>query len=321
MGIYDRGYYKDPGSSRGRPGSIPGAWSITTWLIVINISVFFLEVFLTPRVPPGQVPRPDPLTALGHFSTFKVLWAGGLQFWRFVTFQFLHATVTHVAFNMFGLYMFGPIVEATLGKKKFLAFYLVCGVSGALLYLILNLAGYVAATYGMRMVPGLLFSDMNTPLVGASAGIFGVIMASAYIRPDEKFMLILPPVPVKVKWLAYGYFGIALASLFFGTSNQGGEAAHVGGAIAGFFFVRNSHLLRDFFDVLDDSRSPGSGKRPDKPRKIKNPKNLKLVRDEPSPADAEMDRILAKISREGRDSLTLAEIQTLEEATRRKRDA
>jgi membrane associated rhomboid family serine protease len=264
---------------------------------------------------------PDPLTTYGHFSTFKVLWAGGLQFWRFVTFQFLHASVTHVAFNMFGLYMFGPLVEETLGKKKFLAFYLVCGVSGALLYLILNLAGYVASTYGMRMVPGLLFSDMNTPLVGASAGIFGVIMACAYVRPDEKFMLMLPPVAVKVKWLAYGYFAIALGSLLMATSNQGGEAAHVGGAIAGFFFVRNSHLLRDFFDVLEDSRAPGGARKSAKVRPFKNPKHLKLVRDQPPPADVEMDRILAKISREGRESLTLAEIETLEEATRRKRDA
>lgn len=319
MGIYDRGYYQDPRGSRGRLGGMPGAWTIVTWLIVINIVVFFLEVFLTPRAVPGQVRMPDPLTSLGHFSTYKVLWKGGLQFWRFVTFQFLHASVQHVAFNMFGLYMFGPIVEEQLGRRKFLAFYLVSGVFGAVSYLLLNLAGVVAASYKIGMVPGLLFNDVNTPLVGASAGIFGVIMASAYIRPDEKFMLLLPPVAVKVKWLAYGYFAIALVSLFFGSQNQGGEAAHVGGAIAGFFFVRNSHLLRDFFDVLDDSRSP-SGKRREKPGKFKNPKNLKLVRDDaPSADDAEMDRILAKISREGRESLTLAEIESLEAATRRKK--
>lgn len=314
MGIYDRGYYQDPRRSRGGLSGGPGAWSITTWLIVINIVAFFLQVFTTPKGGGG-----DPLQKYGHFSTYRVLWDGGLEFWRFLTFQFLHASVQHVAFNMFGLYMFGPMVEETLGRKKYLAFYLVCGVFGALTYLLLNLAGVVAAKYNVGMIPGLLFNDVHTPLVGASAGIFGVIMACAYVRPNERFMLILPPIPVKVKWLAYGYFAIAVVSLFFGNKNQGGEAAHVGGAIAGFFFVRNSHLLRDFFDVLDDSRSP-RGKKGDKPRKFKNPNNLKLVQDAPlSPADAEMDRILAKISRQGKESLTLAEIETLEEATRRKK--
>jgi membrane associated rhomboid family serine protease len=323
MGIHDRGYYQESGGRR-RPGQAPGAWTITTWLIVINIAAFFLQVFLTPKGGGA-----DPLSTYGHFSTHEVLWVGGLEFWRFVTFQFLHGSVTHIAFNMFGLYMFGPMVEETLGGKRFLAFYLVCGIFGAVMYLILNLAGVVAKSYGIGMIPGLLFNSTATPLVGASAGIFGVIMACAYIRPDEKFMLMLPPIEVKVKWLAYGYVAIALVSLFFGATNKGGEAAHVGGAIAGFFFVRNSHLLRDFFDVFDDSREPG-GKRGGrggrggrmKEKKFKQPKHLKLVRDEGpgDPAEIEIDRILAKISREGRENLTLAEIETLEAATRRKKE-
>lgn len=326
MGIYDRGYYQES-ESRRRPGGPPGAWTVTTWLIVVNIAVFFLQAMLTPLVKPGQAPASDPLTAYGHFSTVKVIWSsqGGLEFWRFVTFQFLHASVMHIAFNMFGLYMFGPMVEETLGRKKFLAFYLVCGISGALLYLILNLAGHLAGTSGVKMFPGLLFNDVRTPLVGASAGIFGVIMACAYIRPDEKFMLMLPPVAVKVKWLAYGYLALALGNLILGGKNQGGEAAHVGGAIAGFFFVRNSHLLRDFFDVMDDSRDPkGRGGRGGKEKKFKAPKHLKLVHGDESPAppvdpaDVELDRVLAKMSREGKDSLTLDEIETLAKATKRK---
>ncbi len=309
MGIYDRGYYQEPEGRR--PGALPGAWTVVTWLIVINIVVFFLQVFLTPK---GGA---DLLQAYGHFSTHKVLWAGGLEFWRFLTFQFLHGSPMHIAFNMFGLYMFGPIVESQLGAKKFLAFYLVCGIFGALMYLLLNLAGVIAFQNGIGMIPGLLFNSTKTPLVGASAGIFGVIMACAYIRPDEKFMLMLPPVAVKVKWLAYGYLGIALINLFFGKVNQGGEAAHVGGAIAGFFFVRNSHLLRDFFDVFDDSRAP-KGK---KAQPVKIPKHLKLVRPEDEKFEAEMDRILAKVGKDGRESLTNAEKQFLEDATKRKRES
>lgn len=309
MGIYDRGYYQEQGGRR--PGAAPGAWTVVTWLIVINIVVFFLQVFFTPKG--GK----DLLQAYGHFSTYRVLWEGGLEFWRFLSFQFLHGSVMHIAFNMFGLYMFGPIVEAQLGAKKFLAFYLVCGIFGAVMYLLLNLAGVIAYQNGIGMIPGLLFNSTKTPLVGASAGIFGVIMACAYIRPDEKFMLMLPPVAVKVKWLAYGYFGIALINLLFGKDNQGGEAAHVGGAIAGFFFVRNSHLLRDFFDVFDDSRAP-KGKKV-KPNKM--PKHLKLVRPEDEKFEAEMDRILAKIQASGRDSLSAAELKFMEDATKRKRES
>lgn len=310
MGIYDRGYYQEQGGRR--PGALPGAWTVVTWLIVINIVGFFLQQFF--RFPGEPMDR---LTKFGHFATYEVLWVGGLEFWRFLTFQFLHGSVMHIAFNMFGLYMFGPIVEEEFGAKKFLAFYLVCGIFGALMYMLLNLAGVVANSYGMQMIPGLLFHSTSTPLVGASAGIFGVIMACAFIRPSEEFLLPIPPIAVKVKWLAYGYFVIALLSLLFGSDNKGGEAAHVGGAVAGFFFVRNSHLLRDFFDVFDDSRAPKSKK----VKPIKMPKHLKLVRPEDDKFAAEEDRILAKIQASGRDSLSSAELKFLEEATKRKRES
>jgi len=149
--------------------------------------------------------------------------------------------------------------------------------------------------------------------VGASAGVFGVIVACAYIAPDLRVQLIFPPIPMRLKVMAYAYVGLAAINLFFGSSNAGGEAAHLGGAISGFFLIRNSHVLRDFFDVFGNSRKP-------KPSKAK----VRLVRDEPDkpvqdPFDAEVDRILAKIQQVGSQGLSDSEKQTLQRATQRGR--
>src|SRR5205085_6231520 len=141
--------------------------------------VFVLEMLIL------NVKHDDPLERFGHFSTYKISLAGGLEFWRFLTFQFLHANLMHVGFNMLGLYIFGGMVEEALGRKKYLAFYLTCGIFGALMYLLLNAAGYfwIEKLHQTR-IPGLLFNKLDTHLVGASAGVLGVIMACAYIAPS-----------------------------------------------------------------------------------------------------------------------------------------
>jgi membrane associated rhomboid family serine protease len=322
MGIYDRdyAYEQDTGGGLfGRPGqrrrgmgpaSQLSAWSANTWIIAANIAVHLLRMFALQGGSKGT----DVLARFGHFSSYEVSWPGGLEFWRFLTFQFLHAPgLAHVGFNMLGLYMFGSLVEGHLGKKKYLAFYLTCGVFGALLYLILNGLGMLVPKGG---IPFLLFSDPRTPLVGASAGVFGVIMACAYIAPDTIVQLLFPPVSMRMKVMAYAYVGLALLNLAWGGNNQGGDAAHIGGAIAGYFFIRNSHLLRDFFDVFGDSRKP-------KTRPKGKPPALKLIRgdDSAAPSDAEVDRILAKVKDLGKDSLTPQEVDALRRATNARKAA
>lgn len=236
----------------------------------------------------------DALTAIGHFSTEKGFIQ--LQVWRLVTFQFLHGGFLHLALNMFGLWIFGSMVEQALGGKRYLAFYLVCGIAGGLLYLILNLAGYL----GLGL-PGALSVSTTTPLVGASAGVFGVILAGARLAPNTMIQLLIPPVPLKLKWFAAGYIAIALFNLLTGGRNAGGDAAHIGGAIAGFFFIKNSHLLADFFDVFGNSNEP------------------KQKRTKPPKGDAEIERILSKVSSEGLHSLTDGEKRRLREETERRR--
>lgn len=298
MALADRDYVRQ------RPGRPQGFASLkflsfNAWLIIINVAVYAVQALapLPTRVltiPSMGKYTVDVVYYFGHFST-GMGFLPNMEVWRLVTFQFLHAGHWHLFLNMFGLWIFGGIVEQYLGFKRYAAFYLVCGICGGLMYLLLNLLGH----FGVKL-PGVLVDDIWTPLVGASAGVFGVILAAAYIDPKAVFQLIFPPIALKLRTLAYGYVTIALINLLWGGANRGGDAAHIGGAIAGFFFIRNTHLLRDFFDVLGDSR------------KTEASKDRRRARDD-------VDRILAKVRNEGLSSLTDDERQTLHNSTARAR--
>jgi membrane associated rhomboid family serine protease len=241
-----------------------------------------------------------PIEAYGHFSTLKAFFS--LEVWRFITFQFLHADLSHLVLNMIALFFFGPLVEGSLRtRKRFAAFYLVCGIFGAVLYLALNTIGYLVSA----RIPGLLFDDMSTPLIGASAGVFAVLMASAKLAGDAE-MLVFMVLPMKVRVGAYLMFALALLNLLRGGANAGGDAAHVGGAIAGFFFIRNMHYLKDFFEVFGPAGKPG----------VRRAFRLRSPRVDQS----RVDDILAKVREHGLHSLTDAEQSTLRQATEEQRN-
>lgn len=255
------------------------------------------------------------LFSWGHFSTMAAFLQ--LQVWRLVTFQFLHGSLLHIAFNMVGLWMMGRPVEENLGARKYLAFYLMCGICGGLMYLILNGLGNIMLAVAPTVeIPGLLFNRIYTPLVGASAGVFGVIMACAYLSPETQVQLLFPPIALKMRTFAYAYVLIALVSLLWGTANAGGEAAHVGGAIAGYFFIRNSHLLRDFFDVFTDSRRARGGGGGAK-TKDKKPLFFKSEAEKDKEFQKQVDEVLDKVRTKGMHTLSEKEKKILQEATRR----
>ena len=225
-------------------------WSITTWLIVINIAVFLIDSYLQQqrvsdvlreageqvrRVPPGirqSVSRQivGPLEQWGYFSMTKAITE--LQLWRFITFQFLHADLGHLFSNMLSLFLFGPIVESYFGYRRYLAFYLLCGIAGAASYLLL-LAVHILA-------------GASVPLVGASAGIFGVLVAGAVLAPNVTILLMFPPIPIKLKYLALILVGWATYVALNNGTNAGGQAAHLGGAALGYAFIRYPQLLGPF---------------------------------------------------------------------------
>ena len=124
-----------------------------------------------------------------------------------------------------------------------------------------------------------------------------------------KVQLLFPPIPMKLRTMAYFYVALSLGNLLFGGNNAGGDAAHLGGAIAGAFFIRNSHLLRDFFDVFSDSR-----KTPSTPRRV-TPKSAR----EAAEHEVEVDRILDKTRQQGIQSLTEKEKAILARDTERQR--
>jgi membrane associated rhomboid family serine protease len=306
MGLYDRDYHRaDPAGGSGLGGL--RALSVNTWIIVINVLVFVIQSLTRPK----DTQFPSPLEDYGHFSTYELIHR--YEVWRLITFQFLHANLGHLFFNMFGLFVFGSMVERHLGRKKYAAFYLVCGIFGGLSYLLLNLGGYLAVNMGIGRIPGFLIEDPRTRLVGASAGVFGIIMACAYIAPNAVVQLIFPPVPLRLKLMAYGYVAIAAFNLIVGGSNAGGDAAHIGGAIAGYFFIRRSHLLGDFFDVLGNSNSPRGA------RAVRPKRGMFEFARGKAPSSAEVDRILAKVATEGLSSLSEAEKHTLRSATESQR--
>jgi membrane associated rhomboid family serine protease len=244
MGWQDRDYSSAPASAgRGAAFGSMRMWSVTTWIIVINIAVFVIDRLLARF---GIVGRTIYLTDghghsivvaqaqyflewWGYFSQFMALQQ--LQLWRFITFQFLHAGLEHIFFNMLALYFFGPLVEAYLGSRRYLVFYLLSGCAGGLGYILLSSTG-------------LLINDPFVPLIGASAGIFGVLVAAAMIAPDATVLLIFPPIPIKLKTLAWIFIGIAVYTVFSQGHNAGGQAAHLGGAVAGYLLIQFPQVLR-----------------------------------------------------------------------------
>jgi membrane associated rhomboid family serine protease len=213
MGFADRDYYREP-SPRG--GGIPNfrLWSVTNWVIGINIAVFVVDMLMQ-----------GALADWGYFSLKQAVFGG--QVWRFITFQFLHANGQHILFNMIGLYFFGPLMENYLGKPRYLAFYLICGIGGALGYIVLNRVGYLQD-------PGL---------IGASAGIFGVLVGVATVAPNIPVMLMLIPIPMRMRTMALIYIAIAAYTVLTSGHNAGGEASHLGGALIGFLLIRFPGLL------------------------------------------------------------------------------
>ena len=267
------------------------------------------DVFLLQEVRVG-----GPFFVYGYFSTSTALitidkYVGlrGFEFWRFISFQFLHADLMHLLFNMMGLYFFGVLVEQYLGSKRYLAFYLLCGIMGACAYLLLNFAGWTVFSLTGRDLPVLLVNDPGTPLVGASAGVFGVVIASAFLVPNARVLLFFV-IPMKLSTLAYGLVAVALFSVIFKTTNAGGEAAHIGGALAGYWLIRRPHLLHGFFDFLgryDPTSRSGAAYRAGR------------LKSQGVTADADIDRILAKIHEQGLQSLTAKEKKALREASKR----
>ena len=268
---------------------------VVKWLLIINVGVYFLDHLILPLVfdlPKGFFLLED----WGAYSIRSAMME--LHVWEFVTFQFLHASLGHILFNSISMYFFGPWMERWWGARKFLLFYLACGAAGAAFFTLLALLG---------IVPG----GLDSPLVGASAGIYGILIGVAVIAPDLRVALLFPPIVLSMRQLAIALMVISAGKILLALGgNEGGEAGHLGGALLGYLLMRRPWLLGGQPGVeIIRPRVFGSGTA----AKLRPRTEVRV--DE----DTEVDRILDKISRDGFQSLTQAERDTLTQASQRPR--
>jgi rhomboid family protein len=142
------------------------------------------------------------------------------EMWQLVSYGFLHGSVGHIFFNMFGLWMFGSDIERLLGPSRFLAYYLTCVIGAA----------------GVQLLVASLQGGIY-PTVGASGGIFGLLLAYAMFFPNRTVVLMFPPIPMKAKYFVLFY---GLLELYLGVSGRSpgvANFAHLGGMLFGFLLL------------------------------------------------------------------------------------
>ena len=277
MGLYDRDYTQESFESQHYHGSrmsiqFPRITSVVKWLLIINIAVF-LAGFLIPRIEYLQYE---------YFSVYPKDFNTSMQLWRYITYQFLHASLGHIFWNMFVLYFFGTMLEKLWGSKKFLTFYLICGMTGGIFYPILAHIDWLP----------------RAPLVGASGSILGMLAAAAILFP-KMIVYVMGILPMRMSVLAIiiGVMSLLPVLRPSPTNNAGGEAAHLGGMCAGVVYVLSEKWRQGL--------------------KMKVHKNVwqKKMTDHRS-LQLEVDRILKKVHDNGMHSLTYKEKKILKQATK-----
>jgi len=191
-------------------------------LIAINILVFM--VMLVMRVILTITGFGDLYAAIvSKFMMPASLPKLAAQPWSILTYMFMHEGIFHILFNMLFLYWFGQLVNQYLGSRKLANLYILGGLAGALFYvLIYNLAPYFRGSVDSSM------------MLGASAGVFAIVVGAATLSPNTTFFLLLLG-PVKIKYIAIFYVVLSFANSAGG--NAGGELAHLGGALIGYLYI------------------------------------------------------------------------------------
>jgi membrane associated rhomboid family serine protease len=162
---------------------------------------------------------------------FAVYMPGSEHFQPFqlVTYMFMHADVMHIAFNMLSLYIFGSMVEMVWGPKRFLFYYLVCGLGA--------LALHMAVQWWELSAQGIDPRSFNGAMLGASGSVFGIYAAFAYLFPNQIISLLFPPISLKAKYFVLIMGGLELFYGVRGTDSGVAHFAHVGGALFGFILI------------------------------------------------------------------------------------
>lgn len=294
---------------------------VTKNLLLVNIIAFVATWIL-------QLRGLDLNDLLGlHFFM-----AADFQVWQLLTYMFLHSGFTHILFNMFALWMFGVVIENVWGPKKFLFYYISCGVGAGIMQEIAQFFSFYFTISAQDPTVGFgeLFAighQLSTQLngwttIGASGAVYAILLAFGMIFPNERIFIFPLPIPIKAKWFVMFYVAIELFSAMSSSGDNVAHMAHLGGMLFGYLMIRywNNHPTagygrsngRQFFDRLKENFEKRSQP------KMKVHKGGTNDREDDWEFNArkkqnqeEIDRILDKIRRSGYDSLTKEEKQKL----------
>lgn len=282
-------------------------------LLIINGVIFFLQLLMqgiTFQGIPGTY-------YLDHWFALNPI-GSNFQIWQLITYQFMHGSFTHILFNMFALWMFGMEIENLWGSKKFLYYYLLCGVTAGLFQIFLT----------------PILTGLAAPTIGASGAIYGVMIAFALIFPD-RYIYLYFFLPIKAKYLITFLIVIEFFAISPGSSIA--HLAHLGGAFAGFIFVLlDKNTNAPIKGIFRGSSGSFRTKKPFNPfggisdafkHRNENVQDAKFYEindegkeDEKSEISQEqIDKILDKISQSGYQNLTEKEKKVLFEASKRMR--
>lgn len=275
MGLYDRDYSQERYQPYYHYGpqmrmGFPKVTVVVKRLLIINIGVFLAAIII----------RPLGILIYDWFQLDPTTLARALQLWRLVTYQFLHGDIWHILFNMIGLYFLGPTLERYWGSRKFLVFYLSCGVAGGVFYLLLVAVGFLPAL----------------AMVGASGAILGILAACAILFPHIRLFIFPLFFPISIRTAAIIFSAMYLFYVLTKSANAGGHAAHLAGMAAGAIYVFSQSWRANIKSKIQTSMQR---------KKAAEQRNLQM----------ELDGILKKVHKHGIHSLTPKEKKTLKRAT------
>ena len=298
--------------------------TITKNLLIVNFLTFVAAMVLQMRG--------INLNAIGGLHFFM---ASDFHLYQFLTYLFLHKGFEHILLNMFALWMFGCVVENVWGPKKFLFYYISCGIGAGLMQEAVRLFDFYFRIRSQD--PSIGFTDLYVigqqlssqlngwTTIGASGAVYAILLAFGMIFPNERIFIFPLPIPIKAKWFVCGYVAL---ELFFALNSADDVAhmAHLGGMLFGFLMIRywnrhpdSSYNLssgQEFFEKMKRNfekrrettqmhTEQGGSKEDDMDYNARKRKN-----------QDEIDAILDKIRKSGYDSLTKEEKQKLFDASR-----
>ena len=205
---------------------------ITKNLLIINVLCFF-----------GAIVANRYGIDLNEMLGLHFFLASDFKLYQLITYMFMHANWEHIFFNMFAVWMFGRTLEQVLGPKRFLTYYMVCGIGAGLMQEIIQyieyvttLSNYTGVDTGLAVIPMTEYLNLMTT-VGASGAVYGILLCFGMMFPNSQMFVFPIPFPIKAKFFVIGY---AVIELFLGLGQSGdgvAHFAHLGGMIFGFLLI------------------------------------------------------------------------------------